>query len=37
VLLLLFGLLRTGRITLRRLVGWKDMPAEPAVKEKRAA
>jgi transposase-like protein len=37
VLLLLFGLLRTGRITLRRLVGWKDMPAAPAVKEKRAA
>jgi putative transposase len=37
VLLLLFGLLRTGRITLRRLVGWKDIPAAPAAKEKKAA
>jgi len=27
VLLLLFGLLRSGRITLRRLDGWKDLPA----------
>ncbi len=27
VLLLLFGLLRSGQIVLRRLVGWKDMPA----------
>jgi len=26
VLLLLFGLLRSGQITLRRLVGWQDMP-----------
>jgi len=25
VLLLLFGLLRSGQIKLRRLVGWKDM------------
>lgn len=37
VLLLLFGLLRTGRITLRRLVGRKDIPAAPAAKEKKAA
>jgi putative transposase len=29
VLLLLFGLLHSGRITLRRLDGWKDMPAAP--------
>jgi transposase-like protein len=27
VLLLLFGLLRSGQIVLRRIVGWKDMPA----------
>jgi len=26
VLLLLFGLLRSGQIVLRRIVGWKDMP-----------
>ena len=26
VLLLLFGLLRTGQVQLRRIVGWKDMP-----------
>lgn len=26
VLLLLFGLLRSGQIKLRRIVGWKDMP-----------
>jgi len=30
VLLLLFGLLRSGQITLRRLVGSKDMPAVAA-------
>ena len=30
VLLLLFGLLHSGRITLRRLDGYKDMPAAPA-------
>jgi putative transposase len=29
VLLLLFGLLHSGRITLRRLDGWKDMPVTP--------
>jgi transposase-like protein len=28
VLLLLFGLLRSGQITLRRLVGWKDMDTQ---------
>jgi transposase-like protein len=27
VLLLLFGLLRSGQVVLRRLVGWQDMPA----------
>ena len=27
VLLLLFGLLRTGQVKLRRLVGWQDIPA----------
>jgi transposase-like protein len=26
VLLLLFGLLRSGQVVLRRLVGWQDMP-----------
>lgn len=28
VLLLLFGLLRSGQITLRRIGGWQDMPAD---------
>ena len=28
VLLLLFGLLRTGQIKLRRIAGWTDMPQE---------
>jgi putative transposase len=27
VLLLLFGLMRSGQIRLRRLDGWQDMPA----------
>ncbi|MBX3026699.1 hypothetical protein KF840_17475 [bacterium] len=27
VLLLLFGLIRSGQITLRRMVGWQEMPA----------
>ena len=27
VLLLLFGLLRSGQIVLRRIVGWQDMPS----------
>jgi len=36
VLLLLFGLLRSGRITLRRLEGWKDMPAEAAQQDPKA-
>lgn len=27
VLLLLFGLLRTGQVVLRRIVGWQDMPS----------
>jgi hypothetical protein len=25
--ILLFGLLRSGRVVLRRIVGWQDMPA----------
>ena len=25
ILLLLFGLLRSGKVTLRRLVGWQDL------------
>jgi transposase-like protein len=40
ILLLLFGLLQSGRITLRRIDGWKDLPAAPAhnaVREKKAA
>lgn len=32
VLLLLFGLLRTGQVVLRRIVGWQDMP--PAVSKR---
>jgi transposase-like protein len=35
VLLLLFGLLRSGQIVLRRIVGWKDMPI--VTKESKAA
>ena len=35
VLLLLFGLLRTGQIALRRIAGWKDMP--PVAKGSEAA
>ena len=35
VLLLLFGLLRSGQIKLRRIVGWKDMTVGP--KESKAA
>jgi putative transposase len=35
VLLLLFGLLRSGQVVLRRIVGWKDMGA--AINESRAA
>jgi transposase-like protein len=35
VLLLLFGLLRSGQIRLRRIVGWKDMGS--AINEARAA
>jgi len=27
VLLLLFGLLRSGQVVLRRIVGWQEMPA----------
>lgn len=37
VLLLLFGLLRSGQITLRRLVGWKDMRPAPALIQEQAA
>lgn len=35
VLLLLFGLLRSGQVVLRRIVGWKDMGT--AINESRAA
>lgn len=37
VLLLLFGLLRSGQITLRRLVGWKDMPLASTLLQEQAA
>lgn len=37
VLLLLFGLLRTGQIRLRRFDGWKDMPAAALLQERQAA
>jgi len=37
VVLLLFGLLRTGQIRLRRFDGWKEMPTMPRVNEKQAA
>ncbi len=32
VLLLLFGLLRSGHIRLRKLVGWKDMVVAPTLR-----
>jgi putative transposase len=37
VVLLLFGLLRTGQIRLRRFAGWQEMPAMPLVNERQAA
>ena len=37
VLLLLFGLLRTGQIRLRRFDGWKDLPAASFLQERQAA
>jgi putative transposase len=37
VLLLLFGLLRSGQITLRRLVGAQEMPPAPVTGQKQAA
>ena len=37
VLLLLFGGLRTGQITLRRLAGAKAMPLAPVVRQEQAA
>lgn len=37
VVLLLFGLLRTGQIRLRRFDGWKEMPSAPLVSERQAA
>jgi putative transposase len=37
VLLLLFGLLRTGQIRLRRFDGWKEMPAASSLQERQAA
>jgi putative transposase len=37
VLLLLFGLLCSGQITLRRLVGWQDLPPAPTFIQTQAA
>lgn len=37
VVLLLFGLLRTGQIRLRRFDGWKEMPAASPLQERQAA
>jgi len=37
VVLLLFGLLRTGQIRLRRFDGWKDIPAAALLQERQAA
>jgi len=37
VVLLLFGLLRTGQIRLRRFDGWKEVPAMPLLTERQAA
>lgn len=37
VMLLLFGLLRTGQIRLRRFDGWKEMPAPSLSQERQAA
>jgi transposase-like protein len=37
VLLLLFGLLRTGQIRLRRLNGWREMPSSVTTMPQRAA
>lgn len=37
VLLLLFGLLASGAITLRRLDGWSDLPAPAIVRQQEAA
>src|SRR5438477_9003330 len=37
VLLLLFGLMRSGQIRLRRQVGWKDRPLAPTLRQERAA
>jgi transposase-like protein len=37
VLLLRFGLLRTGQIRLWRFDGWKEMPAAPLISERQVA
>jgi transposase-like protein len=37
VVLLLFGLLRSGQVVLRRFVGWKEMPSAVLVPERQAA
>jgi Transposase and inactivated derivatives len=37
VVLLLFGLLRSGQIRLRRFDGWKDMSSAPPMTERQAA
>src|SRR5215472_9857516 len=37
VVLLLFGLLRSGQVVLRRLTGWKEMPSASSLVQKQAA
>jgi putative transposase len=37
VTLLLFGLLRSGQVVLRRLAGWQDMPSASPLSQKQAA
>jgi transposase-like protein len=37
VVLLLFGLLRSGQIRLRRFDGWQEMPSAPPISERQAA
>jgi len=36
VLLLLFGLLRSGKIRMRRIDGWEELPKRPTKREKAA-
>jgi len=37
VVLLLFGLLRSGQVTLRRLAGWKEMPSASPLSQRQVA